>query len=162
MAGAESKYRTYCDIIDPLLETPAVCQVSATARRVGDKIEIEATVKGMPDPGPNQKLRMVLVEESIRYTGSNKLRFHHHVVRAMPGGVEGTVVTKKRLTTKAEVDLAGLRKDLTAYLDNFAAKVRPFPYAARPLDLHGLHLIAFVQDDDTREILQAVQVDVKE
>ena len=29
-------------------------------------------------------LRLALTEESIHYVGSNKLRFHHHVVRALP------------------------------------------------------------------------------
>jgi len=24
-------------------------------------------------------------QENVRYTGSNRLRFHHHVVRALPG-----------------------------------------------------------------------------
>jgi hypothetical protein len=162
MAFAESKFKSYCDVIDPLLETPAVCQLSASAKRNGDKIMIEATVKGMADPGPDKKLRLVLVEESIRYVGSNKLRFHHQVVRAMPGGVDGVALTKKKISSTNEVDLAALRKGLNGYLDDYAATVRPFPRPNRPMDFHGLRVIAFVQDDATREILQAVQVAVNE
>lgn len=34
------------------------------------------------------KLRVLVVEESVKYTGGNKL-LHHHVVRAMPLGADG-------------------------------------------------------------------------
>ena len=47
---------------------------------------------------------MALTEESIRYVGGNKLRYHHHVVRAFPGGTEGKDLTdgkgKVELTLK--------------------------------------------------------------
>ena len=46
------------------------------------------------------------------------------------------------------------------YLDEFS-KDRPFPYAIRPLDLKDLKVIALVQNDKTREILQAVQIEVE-
>ena len=58
------------------------------------------------------------------------------------------------------VDLPELRNTLVAYLDNYTATVRPFPQPQRPLDLQHLRVIAFVQDDATHEILQAVQVEV--
>jgi hypothetical protein len=108
------------------------------------------------------KLRLVLVEDHVRFPGGNGLRFHHQVVRAMPGGAAGVSITKETLAAKHEVDLGDLRKHLNTYLDEYAANMRPFPRLARPLDLGHLRLIAFVQDDETHEILQAIQVDVKE
>ena len=56
--------------------------------------------------------------------------------------------------------VADLRKKLEKYLDNFA-KDQPFPSKERPLELKKLRVIAFVQNDDTREILQTAQVEVK-
>jgi hypothetical protein len=161
-AGAEKKCNAYREIIDTLLETDATCKISATARRAGDKLQVTANVSQLVNPGKDVKLRLVLVEEHVRFPGGNGLRFHHQVVRAMPGGAEGVSVTKETLTAKHEVDLGDLRKQLNTYLDDYAANVRPFPRLGRPLDLGHLRLIAFVQDDATHEVLQAVQVEVKE
>jgi hypothetical protein len=49
---------------------------------------------------------------------------------------------------------------LTKYLDGFAKTEGPFPRPDRPLAMKNLKLIAFVQNDATREILNAAQVDV--
>jgi len=161
MASSQEIYDRYRGLIDPLLETEAACKVKATARRSGDKVEIRAEVDGA-DPEAKLKLRLVLAEETIRFVGSNKIRFHHQVVRAMPGGVEGKAITGKNFTTTASVELPQLRQTLVAYLDNYAANVRPFPQPGRPLDFRNLRVIALVQDDTTQEILQAVQVEVTE
>jgi hypothetical protein len=103
---------------------------------------------------------LLLVEETIRYVGGNGLRFHHQVVRALPGGAKGVEVKDKAAKQTVEVDLKDVRAALTKYLDDFA-KDRPFPYADRPLDLKHLKVIAIVQDDDSREILNAAEFDVK-
>ena len=58
------------------------------------------------------------------------------------------------------VDLNELRKHLVNYLDDYAEHTRPFPQIYRPLSMKNLRVIAFVQDDSTHEIVQAVQVDV--
>jgi hypothetical protein len=161
ISASSAQYKRYRDILDPLLEEPAKVKVTATARRKGDVIKINADVSGAKNAGQDLKLRLVLTEESIRYVGGNKLRFHHHVVRALPGGVDGVAIPEDTLSNKAEVDLGQLRKQWTAYLDDFNNK-RPFPRADRPLDFHHLHVVAFVQDDASKEILQAVQVEVTE
>jgi hypothetical protein len=59
------------------------------------------------------------------------------------------------------VDLDELRQSLGAYLEDYNRNGRPFPNSDRPLDLANLRLIALVQDDATREILQAIQVPIK-
>lgn len=166
MAAAEKKYEAYRKVIDPLLETSASCKITASAKRVGDKIQIQTDVSALKDPGKDVKLRIVLLEETIKFVGGNKLRFHHQVVRAMPGGADGVAVMQPTLSTTNTMDLTDLRKDLTIYLDGYAAELatknREFPRAARPLDMKTLRIIAFVQDDASKEkeILQAVQVEV--
>jgi hypothetical protein len=159
---AGKTYAGYRDMIDPLLETPAGCQLKATATRSGDKIDIQADVAALENSGSDKKLRFVLVEEVVHYGGGNKIRMHHHVVRAMPGGVDGTSIREKDGQFKASVDIGELRKSLTTYLDTFVANNGPFPRAIRPMDMRNLRVIALVQDDATNEILQAVQVEVGE
>jgi hypothetical protein len=159
LARAEFKYNEYCKALDPLLEEAAAARLTAQATRHGNRIDVKADVVQLDDPSESKRLRLVLVEESIRYVGSNRLRFHHHVVRAFPGGVEGLPLKNKSAQQSVSVNLHDVRKNLEKYLSDFAAK-RPFPYADRPLDMKHLKLVAFIQDDSTREILQAVQVDV--
>lgn len=158
--NAEETYAIYCKSIDPLLETPPGCRLSARAVRAGDRIDIQAAVADLDNPGSDMKLRFVLVEDVVHYGGGNRIRMHHHVVRAMPGGVEGKAVMEKNMQIEAAVDVPELRKSLTSYLDDFVAAKGPFPRLIRPLQMHDLHLIALVQDDTTHEILQAVQVEV--
>jgi hypothetical protein len=158
MAHAQDKYKEYRKVIDALLEANAAAKIAARASRHGRKIDIQVEVD-VTKPGDDTRLRLVLVEESIRYVGGNKLRFHHHVVRALPGGAKGFALKDKSSKYTASVDLDNLRQSLTSYLDDFA-KQRPFPNSDRPLDFKNLRVIALVQDDSTREILQAQQVEI--
>jgi hypothetical protein len=157
MANAEAKYGQYREIIDPALETKAGATIDLQARRDGDAIKVTASAKA--DSKSDQlRLRLALVEDSIRYTGGNGLRFHHKVVRAMPGGVEGQTLTGGAGKVDTVVDLAQVRKGLEAYLAEFQNTSGSFPHPLPPIDLKGLSIVAFVQDDATKNVLQAAIV----
>jgi hypothetical protein len=158
-ADAEDKYRDFRDIIDPLLEKSTNVKLTARADRKGDDITIKAEVYGLARPGNNLRLRLALVEGWVRYTGKNRQNFHLYVVRDMPGGAAGFPLTTKNNKLTATVNLEMLRSKLNTYLDDFA-KHYPFPDEQRPLDFKSLHVVAFVQNDTTREVLQAAQVKV--
>jgi len=58
--------------------------------------------------------------------------------------------------------VAELKKELTKYLDDYNKKADdPLP-KERPMELKKLSVVALVQDDNTREVLQSVQVDVED
>jgi hypothetical protein len=156
----EDKYREYRGFIDPLLEKPATVKLTVKVVRKGDKIDITAETADLTKPGKQIRLRLALVEGWVKYAGFNQLPYHHHVVRAMPGGPEGLALTRKTGKQTATVDLAKLRQDLKSYLDNYAKKKKAFPDDQRPLALRDLYVVAFVQNDESREVLQAVQVKV--
>ena len=160
MANAERKAEEYRKIVDPLLEGKTSLKLAGKAIRTGDKIQIEVELDGA-ESTDDLKLRLLLVEDTVKYVGGNKLRFHHHVVRAMPGGAEGVAVNEKTMTHSVSVDVGSLRTDLTKYLVAFAKNEQPFPSASRPLVMDHLTAIALVQNDETGEILQAVQMDVE-
>jgi hypothetical protein len=158
MVNAQAKYKQYTDIINPLLEKTSAVKLAGTATRDGDRIAVAVDVAGADDA--DLKLRLLVVEESVKYVGGNGLRFHHQVVRAMPGGAEGVAVKGKSFKHAATADLGEVRKELNKYLDEYAAETRPFPKPQRPMDLTGLKVIVLVQDDKTKEIVQAAQFDV--
>ena len=159
MTNGEAKYKQYVNIINPLLEKTAEVKIGGKATRNGDKIDIALDV--VAGDGDNMKLRLLVVEESIRYVGGNQIRFHHQVVRAMPGGAAGVPIKDKSFKHTASTDLGDVRKELTKYLDDYAKNTRPFPKSDRPMDLKALKVIALVQNDKTKEIVQAVQVEVE-
>jgi hypothetical protein len=162
MAASETKYKQYRGILERLMEEPAKATVKLGATHQGDTITFRADVSALTEPGEDKKLRLLLVEETVRFTGNNKLRYHHMVVRAMPGGPDGMALTTVDSRNAARVNLGELRQELAKYLDNYALNGarRPFPQPERPLAFANLKAIALVQDDKTKEILQAALVDV--
>jgi len=161
---AEKSYTAARGVIDPLLEEAAEVKLAVQTQRKGDQIDINVDVTGLKGASADTKLRILLFEETIRYVGSNTIRFHHNVVRAFPGGVEGQELKEANSKHKASINLTSLRGELTKYLDEFEAKLtdkgKKFANPARPLDFNNLRVIAFVQNDGTREILQAFQAEV--
>jgi hypothetical protein len=159
-ADAAEKYRQYREVIEPLLEKSNKIKLTATAVRSGDKVDITAEASGLEKPGDKIRLRLALVEEVVKYSGRNQLQYQHHVVRALPGGADGVALTKSSGKQSGSVDLKKLRQELNLFLDDYANKKKPFPSDQRPMDLAKLRVIAFVQNDATREVLQAVEVKV--
>jgi hypothetical protein len=163
---AERPYKTFRAIIEPLLEEDARVSLAAKVERGGDKIDIAVTVSGLANPGTDKKLHIVLVEETVRYVGQNRVRLHHHVVRACPGSVAGKSLTEAASNHNVSVNVGELRAQHLKHLGN-QPQVRSFllpTWTVAPIPppaLEHLRVVAFVQDDSTREILQAVQVEVK-
>ena len=96
MANAENKFGQYRKIIDELVEAKSEFKITGSAKRTGEKVTIKAVVDGTAESGADIKVRLLLVEEKVKYAGSNGMRFHHKVVRAMPaGGTTGTPLAAK-------------------------------------------------------------------
>ena len=143
-----------------LLDKPAPMKITATATRTGQTINIKTDVTDLAEPGPDIRLRVALVEETVAYTGGNRASRYVQVVRHFAGGVAGTPMKAKSASNKFSVELDTVRKNIKTYLDRVNEN-KPFPNKDRPLDLKKLRVVAFVQNDETGEILNAVQVDVK-
>jgi hypothetical protein len=160
MAASEAKFKQYREVIDPLLEKSAAIKVTGNTARQGDNITINVDVAGA-DPADKLTLRLIVVEDVVKFVGGNSLRFHHHVVRGMPGGSKGVEITDKNFRCAKSFDIAEVRQGLDKYLTAYAADKRPFPQPGRPMDMKDLKVIALVQNDATGAILQATQIDVK-
>ena len=161
VAAAEKFYTKFVADLNPILEKPAGVKLALAVTK-GEKgaYSAKATVTELAAPGEKVMLRFVLAEERVRYTGGNGIRYHHMVVRALPGGAKGVALTKKEQEQTITVEPEAVRSALTKYLDDFAKNEAPFPRPARPLALRNLKLVALVQNDTTKEILHAVQADL--
>lgn len=156
---ADKRYDEVRKVLDEKLEEKAEADLNLKIKRMGDTIDLEADVANLKNPGKKVKLRFVVLEDLVRYPGGNKQRLHHHVVRGFPGGLEGVALTEKSGTYKQTLDLKKLKIALLDYLEE-ANKTTPFLDEARPLELQNLKIVALIQNDETKEILNAVQVNV--
>ena len=85
---------------------------------------------------------------------------HHHVVRALVGGPKGFRVKDKGIKQTASVDLAELRTQLAKYLKEIE-KDNPVTKTDKVLEMDRLGVVLFVQNDETREVLQALHVPIR-
>lgn len=160
-SAAKAKYEELTAAINDQLEKPAAVKLAVSVAKDEKGLKATAKVTDLEKPGEKVTLRFAVVEERVRYAGGNGARFHHQVVRAMPGGVKGFPLPKKEAEQSVVVNADEVRKGLEKYLDEFAKEQAEFPRPDRPLALKNLKLIAFVQNDDGGEILNAVQVDLE-
>jgi hypothetical protein len=156
LQGARKTYGEYRKVIDALMEKDAEAKLQLEATRKGNEIGIKATWSDVAKTGEAVRLRLVLVESPMRLSEGTGQPYHHAVVRAFPGGVKGTALTKKSGEQAITVNLDDARTKLNDYLDE-----ADFPKSGRPLGFKNLRVVAFIQDDDGNEVYQAVQVDVK-
>lgn len=138
------------------------------------KIKLEAqtlTVSGQVNIAPESagkaekaRLRIALVEDVVRYTGGNGVRFHNFVVRKLMGTPEGRPLEKPGTNTSfsESVNITTLGENQKEYLTKYetetAGKLRPgFKFAEKldRIEPTRLLIVAFLQDDQTKEILQA-------
>lgn len=162
-ASARDKFEEYARVLSPLLEQPTSVNLQAVAVRKGPQVNIRARVTDLDKPGAKVKLRFALTEDWVRYRARNGLSYHSRVVRAFPGGAAGVALDKRDADHSVSVNVDELRKNLAKYLDDSVRKNEaPFPDAQRPLGLRRLHVVAFVQNDATQEVLQAVETPVRE
>ena len=167
---SKSHYQGFSEGLSIWFDAEAGPKLKLTATGKEGKIDIQATVNDLGEPGKDKRLRLLLVEESVHYAGANGIRIHNRVVRSMPGGSAGFALKEANSKQTATVDLAELKKQLADSLEETYKKRptpdregmagRPLPIAKRPLDLKNLKLVALVQDDKTGEILQAAEVDL--
>lgn len=153
-------YDDYCDFINPLLEKPARARITLQANRKDNKIDIKAEVSELEETGNDVRLRLVLVEKQINYKGRNQLKKHNQVVLAFAGGEEGTVLDDKKCSKEVTLDLEEIRKKWQSARDREAKKA-PYFGDVPPLKFENLQVVAFVQNNETGEVLQARCVEVQ-
>jgi hypothetical protein len=160
-SASEKKYKAFREQIDAALEKPGGVKVALSAAKADKGYTAKAAVTDLEAPGEKVVLRFALAEDRVRFAGGNGIRYHHMVVRAMPGGAKGFPLTKKAQEQTVTFNPDEVRESLTKYLDGLVRKGAEFPNPDRPLALTNLKLVAFVQNDETKDVLHAVQIDLE-
>jgi len=157
--GSIDAYQQLIHEIDPLLEKGTDVELKLSAHAEDGKLHLSAEVQGMATIPPKARLRLALVEDGIRFNAPNGIRYHENIVRAMPGSWKGVVPSNGKLSYSETISLEVLRGDILKELAGVEKQIRQ-EFPVKPLELKTLKLAAFVQNDETQEVLQAAIVPV--
>lgn len=222
--SAENASSIYERKVEPVIEKHLAAAPEAAIRLratpSGSTVKVKATVSKMKSRSEKLRLQIALVEDAVRYSGENGLRFHEMVVRSLavappalatkpappppvaPAPATGNKPaatpppTKPAPSTKPApasaagnksaaapaqpqgfalrptrggsfeytFDLAKVAADAKAHLDDYETNTRKgantFRQKKHEIDAGKLSIVAFVQDEATKKILQAVYVKV--
>lgn len=158
------KTRIIYDRIEPIiekrLETTEDASIELDAVLEGNLVKVKATVDGLKTPGTNLRLRIVLVEGELRYSGENLVRIHPMVVRSL-AGLHGGFTLKPRGATVVEhtFEIEKISAELKAYLEEYEVKGDYGPMKFKEhkyqIDKMNLSVVALVQDEVSKRVLQS-------
>jgi len=154
----------YGDLTDKALGTEARATIELKASRDGRSIPVNVKIGGI-DPGATHlKLHIVMAEKMIRYSGGSGIRFHPMVVRS----VIQLAVDDRAASIAQSFNLDKIATELKEYHDAFEkhddrhnpdGTIR-WPDRLEHVDADRLVVVAFLEDDTTKAVLQAASVDL--
>jgi tetratricopeptide (TPR) repeat protein len=174
-------YSAVTSVINRELETPAHARLKLDAVRVREGIKAIATVDGLKEAAPDATLHFALVEEDIHYSGENGLRFHPMVVRNLAKAAGASSYGFKVAAGQADkfehvFDLDGITAENVRYYDEWPVErnkevnarigvdadfdVGKFKEQKHLINPNHLSVVAFLQDNQTKAILQSVYLKV--
>ncbi len=158
----EASFAKLTSVIEAALETPSDAQIKLNAMQQGPKIKVNVAVDKVRSTASDLRLHLVLAEDEVRYMGSNGVRFHPMVVRAMAGerGEGFAIKAGQAAAFEQTFELQKLAAATKAYLEDYELNGRTFnptfDEKKHEIAWRGLSLVAFVQDRKTKQILQTV------
>ena len=172
-SGAERRFNEYSWTIERELATVPQADIDLSGTIRGDEISFRAKVR-LEEPGLHEndrmRVRVALAEELLHYSGGNGIEEHRMVVRTFIGGHEGFPLRQGEKTTliRASLNMTDIERDLLAYLDEWESQNQErfrgdpgFSRKMNEIDEGKLLLVAFLQDDSTKRILQTRVLELK-
>ena len=163
---AERNFNLYKDAIESQLTTSIPAPLlSLSLTRDGTTFTMSGGVEltDSPNSPANLRLHLILAEKVVHYTGSNGIHFHHFAVRKIVSPPEGLALDAEGGRTEflKSVDLSEVNGRLSDYLDEYEQERDKFKWLEKPSQVDGdqVVVVAFVQDDETKDVLQAAFAD---
>jgi len=174
---AASAHSAVTSVINKRLETPSQARLRLEAERSGKGVKAVVAVDGLKDATLDVSLQLALVEDEVHYSGENGLRFHPLVVRnlARAAGADdyGFKVDPSRANSFTHTfDLDAIIAENLRYYDEWPVErnkevngriggdadfdVGRFKEQRHLINSDKLSVVAFLQDNKTRQILQSV------
>jgi hypothetical protein len=157
ITDANGGYIALRKAVEPGLGEKLSATIDLDVERRGDVLKVRSKVDRVEFAKHPLRLRYALVEEVVRYAGRNGRRVHHNVVRAMPGGVEGVPIDAKTFEHSVTIELTTTVRELEAAIEAQSGQKseRHYPDNYHVTGFGRLALVAYVQEEETRAVLQA-------
>jgi hypothetical protein len=170
--GTREMTQGFYDRVNPdverQLQTAANADLKVEATLEGNTVKAKVAVSNLKSDSDKLKLHIVLAEDKLRYTGENGVRFHPMVVRSVAGPEYGGLVIpgKNNQSFDWNFDVAAAAAEAKKHLDEFEKagfRGDSFTFSEKKdqIDSNNLTVVAFVQDEKSKAVLQSVQVKVK-
>lgn len=153
-------------VIEKRLETAAEAEIKPQALLEGAAVQVKVTVERITSRSRNLKLQIVLVENELRYSGENLVRIHPMVVRSLAASGGGFAIKPLRpFIVEHTFDLTKISAGIKAYLDDYEVNgdYGPITFKEKKhrINAHNLSVVAFVQDEKSKRVLQSASCPVK-
>jgi len=164
--NTKSVYERINPMIEKQLEVLPAARVKLEASQRGSRVLVKAEVDQVKSESKILKLQIVLVEKEVRYSGENGIRFHTMVVRSLAGRDAGgfPVDAEKGASVEYTFDLPKITAELKAHLDDYEINGRhgkiTFRQKMHEINPRDLAVVAFVQDESSKNVLQTAFVDL--
>ena len=164
-------YHALTPMIDARLLVPPGAELKVNSKLSGAKVEVSVSGTGLQIPGAARHLQIALVENEVSYSGENGFRFHPMVVRNLAQTTKDSSGFPLPKGDAFQVDYSFDLVEITAanevFDDEYIADLKArtgitatFREKKNVMDPRKLSVVAFVQDDSTKEVLQAVETAV--
>lgn len=151
--------------VEKRLELAAEADLKLEATLDGNVIKTKAMLNTFTGNAADLKLHIVLAEERLRYSGENGVRFHPMVVRSMAGeNAAGFAVKADGTNAEWKFDVTAITAAIQKYISEYeSGRGEAFKFKAQMhnIDANALTVVAFVQDEKTKNILQAASIKLK-
>jgi thiol-disulfide isomerase/thioredoxin len=170
--AALNRYNVYNYSIKKFINDKPGAEITGNAKFNNGSIEINLSVIPNDDGQTKASLHIVLAEKSVDYTGANGISKHIFVVRGLVDGQQGSEVS---LSEKSEIKKAVNLKELKDNISKYLADPTKDESWRQPqftgwrsdtaslsiINEKNLAIVAWLQDPDTKEVLQAYYTDVQ-
>jgi tetratricopeptide (TPR) repeat protein len=165
----KNKFDEYKYTVEKFLTRNSNVKLSGSVKQTNDSISVELQIKKESVIPDSAYLHLALVEKSIQYPASSGVSKHIFVVRSLFNAPNGTPVNldKGNEAVSAAFNINEFEEKLSKYLDDptkdstWVAVVRvPWKQRLDKLDRANLAVVAWIQDNKTKEVLQTKYFDV--
>ncbi len=157
--AAMSRFNIYKEDIERRLRETTKAQINLTGSLKKEVVTAKASCSMNPKPASHMVLHVVMAEEGVEYRGVNGISPHRFVMRKMFGSPEGAALNAKGTASiNQSANLQSLQDTLKAYLDAFEARYqgnKAFKEKKHVINPDNLFLVAYIQNDATKEVVQS-------
>lgn len=164
---SEVFYNKVTPLIDAQLEKSREADLQLSAALENNVIKTTAKYDNLKGDYSGLRLYIGLVENELSYMGGNGVRFHPMVVREFGGEQrDGFSLKDKNGTVEWQFDLQKVSDDLETYIDKYEQDLqkddKDFAFSEKKFQINNkdLSVIAFIQDEKTKNILQSAYLDL--